>query len=62
MAWFDQLQEVDVSGVEPYAAGDAAAEFRTRADEVAAFDPAAALADAPDVDEVGPFVRVPKIL
>lgn len=60
VAWFDQLQEVDVDGVEPYASGEAGGEFRTRLDAVAAFDPAAALVDAPAME--GGFVRVPKIL
>lgn len=60
VAWFDQLQAVDVDGVDPFVGGDTGADFVTRPDAVTPFDADAALADAPERE--GGFIKVPKIM
>ena len=60
LGWIDQLNEVDVTGVEPLTGGAAMA-MRLREDVVTdgALDEAV-LANAPDRD--GPFYAVPKVV
>jgi aspartyl-tRNA(Asn)/glutamyl-tRNA(Gln) amidotransferase subunit C len=60
LGWIDQLNEVDVEGVEPLTGGAMMA-MRLRDDVVTDGDQAeAVLANAPDRD--GPFYTVPKVV
>jgi aspartyl-tRNA(Asn)/glutamyl-tRNA(Gln) amidotransferase subunit C len=60
LGWIDQLNEVDVDGVEPLTGGALMA-MRMREDVVTDGDQAeAVLANAPDRD--GPFYTVPKVV
>ncbi len=60
LGWIDQLNEVDVSGVEPLTGGAAMA-MRMREDVVTDGDLVeAVLANAPDRE--GPFYTVPKVV
>lgn len=60
LGWIEQLQDVDVSGVEPMAGGGASA-LRWRADAVTDGGQAAAiLANAPDRE--GEYFGVPKVV
>ncbi len=60
LGWIDQLNEVDVEGVEPLTGGALMA-MRLRDDVVTDGDQAeAVLANAPDRD--GPFYTVPKVV
>jgi aspartyl-tRNA(Asn)/glutamyl-tRNA(Gln) amidotransferase subunit C len=60
LGWIDQLNEVDVAGVEPLTGGAAMA-MRLRDDVVTEPDlTEAVLSNAPDRD--GPFYTVPKVV
>lgn len=60
LGWIDQLNEVDVTGIEPLTGGALMA-MRMRDDAVTDGDQAeAVLANAPDRD--GPFYAVPKVV
>ncbi len=60
LGWIDQLNEVDVTGVEPLTGGAAMA-MRLREDVVTEPDlTEAVLSNAPDRD--GPFYTVPKVV
>ena len=60
LGWIDQLNEVDVTGVEPLTGGTSIA-LRLREDVVTVPDlTEAVLSNAPDRD--GPFYTVPKVV